>query len=185
MVYNKDIRCKGEGTLVRIVILLMITLVLFLGLRYVLRHQTFTNKQVFGLCLAILVGLLVAFLGITGKLNPVFAFFAAALPFITRLNPWLGRGIQAFGLFRKMRAMFRTRQAGSENRKVDNTLTTAQHAYEVLGLAPGATREEIIGAHRKLIQKIHPDRGGSNYLAARINEAKDYLLGQYKDRQNG
>lgn len=49
-------------------------------------------------------------------------------------------------------------------------------ALEVLGLEAGATREDVIEAHRRLIQRLHPDRGGSTYLAATLNEAKRVLL---------
>jgi len=50
-------------------------------------------------------------------------------------------------------------------------------ALAVLGLADGATADEIRAAHRRLIQRMHPDVGGSADLAARINRAKDVLLG--------
>ena len=54
----------------------------------------------------------------------------------------------------------------------------AEEALDILGLNADATEEDIIESHRRLIQKLHPDRGGSAYLASKINLAKDTLLGR-------
>lgn len=58
---------------------------------------------------------------------------------------------------------------------VESGNMTRKEALALLGLDEQATREDIVAAHRKLMQKIHPDRGGNDYLAAKINQAKDLL----------
>lgn len=118
---------------------------------------------------------------ITGKMHWIGAAIGALIPFV-RSAYGLVSQVLPLWLARKKFQQDKTTQAPPAPAPV---AMATQEALDVLGLSGDITKGEIDEtmiqeAHRRLIQKLHPDRGGNDYLAAKINQARDLLLEKIK-----
>lgn len=124
-------------------------------------------QTVVGLVIAVL-----AILAITGHLNVITALIGGLIALIPKAMHLL-RYLPLINRFRQQPGQQSSQKQTSTN-KAD---MSKKQACEVLGIEPDCSKDEIIAAHRRMMQKVHPDRGGSDFLAAQINQAKDILLG--------
>jgi predicted lipid-binding transport protein (Tim44 family) len=120
-----------------------------------------------------------ALLAITGHLSAPEALIGGAIAMLTRVPSLLKYLPMLSHFFKKTQSNQASGQgAGQQGKAQTNNSTMSQEeALAIFGLKPGATREDIISAHKRMMQKVHPDRGGSDYLAAQLNKAKKTLLG--------
>lgn len=126
------------------------------------------------------VGTMLLILTVTGHLNIITAMIAGAVALLPRAT-------QLLKYLPFISRLYQQRQQGNQKNQQQSqqqtppsrgkTAMSKNEAIEVLGLTPEFTKEDVIHAHRRMMQKVHPDRGGSDYLAAQINAAKDALLG--------
>jgi DnaJ homolog subfamily C member 19 len=130
------------------------------------RQKLAVKSLLFGLAGTMLL------LAVTGRLHWIAALIAAIVPFTIRLAPL---AIRILPLFSQMQSQRATGTRGEEPASPGVAMSRGE-ALEILGLKEGASGEEIIAAHKKLMQRVHPDRGGSNHLAAKVNQAKARLI---------
>ena len=149
-----------------------------LGLRWLRHSPPQKVAQFIRSALAVGAIMILLFLAASGRLHWLFALVGSLLAMLPRLLPLL----RYFPLLRRWYAHYHagpannTDTAGGGSQNQHHGQLSAAEAYKILGLQEGAGREEIVSAHRRLIQKLHPDHGGSSYLAAQLNHARNVLL---------
>jgi hypothetical protein len=124
----------------------------------------------------VIIGTLVV-LAVTGRMHWLYALGGTVAAFMPRIIS----ALRYLPLISRLRRQFngqQSQQAGQQSAgRANPGKMTAEQARQILGVEAGASKEEIIKTHKRMMQKVHPDRGGSDYLAAQINQAKDTLLG--------
>lgn len=241
--------------MIRLAVIFLVALATFALIKMMVTRKQLTSRQFGFVYVAALSGILLVYLGVTGRLHWLFTILGIVLPFLVRGLPFILRFLDLRSLANRVRNMTHGGRQSSGQKSTVNTrflameldhdtgdmdgkvlegphsgehlsnlnlaqlfevldqvredadsenvlrayldrahpewqeeasagagpavsdgeLTVTQ-AYEILGVAQGSDREAIRDAHRRLMQRVHPDRGGSDYLAARINEAKSVLL---------
>ncbi len=162
--------------MIRIYLFLLLAVIIYFSFKALLRKPPEVIAQHIRTGALFALGGVFIFLGITGHLNGFFALIGVIFAFMLRLMPLiLNHAPTLHKLWQKFSNDTTTSSSKRQNSHTTENMSTTE-AYAVLGLKPNATNEEIISAHRKLVQKTHPDRGGSDYLTAKINLAKKILL---------
>ena len=167
--------------MIRVYLLLLVLVLAFFAIRAFIKAPPQRATHYIRLALYGVGTVMVLFLALTGRLNWLTALLSIVAAAGARLLPLLIK--HAPNLHKIWALIWQIKQQSTKHRYDTHGRNASKHggmdreqAYSILGIKPGASKQEIIDAHRKLMQKMHPDRGGSNYLAGQINKAKKTLL---------
>jgi glucan phosphoethanolaminetransferase (alkaline phosphatase superfamily) len=129
---------------------------------------------------AICLGVILLALVVSGRAHWLYAVIGGILPFLQKLAGL----IRYIPLVNFLRQNFNRQQNSYQNQQSnpdkDSSDMTREQAAEILGISIDASKDKILAAHKRLIQKNHPDTGGTDYFAKKINKARDVLLNKRK-----
>lgn len=158
----------------------IVTCIIIGSARYKKMDPVQKRKALWRMGTGIFLGILVL-LVVTGKMHWIGAALGALIPFMRNAYGLISQ-VLPYWIQRKNAQQNDTQKsADSDSPKHPLVPMPIQEALDVLGLSGDISKNEITesmvqDAHRRLIQKLHPDRGGNDYLAAKINQARDLLL---------
>lgn len=156
--------------MIRLVILLGVIFGVIYLVRWFLTTPAETVAANIRKSLWLILGLGLILLAVSGKLNIIFAFIGSAIPLIVRYLPSI---LRVLGIVKTIKSAREQNEPASPPAKQK---MSSKDALDILGLNASASKKDIANAHKRLMQKNHPDKGGSAHLATQINQAKDTLL---------
>lgn len=145
-------------------------LIILLSVRWLAHTEPRNVKIAGGLGLTLILVLLAILMALTGRVLASLPLLVGALAAYRRYRQ-LRRAAEYLG------GKFGAGAGGGASRSKSGAMTHDE-ALRVLGLEEGASNEKISEVHRSLMQKLHPDHGGTDYLAAKLNEAREVLMGR-------
>lgn len=153
-----------------LLLLLLVVLTVF-TFSWVRRQPPENKRKLFWRTMLGLLIIALILLVLTGRIHWIGAVIAALLPFGKML---LGLGLQLIPLWRQ-------RQQQKSNESQTSPDSELSEALDTLGLTTAwqtgnLTADKVHAAHKRLMQKVHPDRGGSDWLAAKVNRARETVL---------
>jgi len=161
--------------MIRLILLIAIVLGVIYLLRWFLTTPAETVSANIRKSLWLLLGLLLIFLALSGRLSIIFAFIGSAIPLIAKNLPNI---LRLLGLVKTIKSQ---QQSKTKQPPARSSQMNTQEALNILNLKPQASKQDIISAHKRLMQKNHPDKGGSEHIASQINQAKEWLLKNHDD----